>query len=130
MTESVAQRDPVEELAEEFLARVRRGERPALSEYTAAHPELADEIRDLFPALVMMEEKLIVSSEGRERAMAARWKDTLDGLRLTVVHWWHIVWTAFVGLFKVNEAVVTRPDVDGITQADDMLLRLRYLTRR
>lgn len=37
---------------------------------------------------------------------------------------------AFVGLFKVNEAVVTRPDVDGITQADDMLLRLRYLTRR
>src|SRR5262249_45378051 len=28
----------------------------ALSEYTAAHPDLADEIRDLFPALVMMEE--------------------------------------------------------------------------
>ena len=50
-------------------------------------------------ALVMMEEKLIVGAEGRERALAARWADTLDGLRLTVVHWWHIVWTAFVGLF-------------------------------
>jgi putative tricarboxylic transport membrane protein len=49
-------------------------------------------------ALVMIEEKLIVSSEGRERAMRASWADTLDGLRLTVVHWWHIVWTSFVGL--------------------------------
>jgi putative tricarboxylic transport membrane protein len=48
---------------------------------------------------VMMEEKLIVSSEGRERAMRASWDDTLDGLRLTLVHWWQIVWTAFVGLF-------------------------------
>src|SRR6476620_1922201 len=49
-------RDPVEELAEEFLGRFRRGERPALSEYTARHPELAEEIRELFPALVLMEE--------------------------------------------------------------------------
>jgi putative tricarboxylic transport membrane protein len=50
-------------------------------------------------ALVMMEEKLIVSSEGRERAMRPSWDDTLDGLRLTLVHWWQIVWTSFVGLF-------------------------------
>jgi putative tricarboxylic transport membrane protein len=50
-------------------------------------------------ALVMMEEKLIVSSEGRERAMRASWADTLDGLRMTVQKWWHIVWTSFVGLF-------------------------------
>jgi putative tricarboxylic transport membrane protein len=49
-------------------------------------------------ALVMLEEKLIVSAEGRERAMASNWADTLDGLRLTVKHWWHIVWTSFVGL--------------------------------
>jgi hypothetical protein len=49
-------RNPVEELAEAFLERYRRGERPSLSEYTQAHPEFADEIRELFPALVMMEE--------------------------------------------------------------------------
>jgi putative tricarboxylic transport membrane protein len=49
-------------------------------------------------ALVMIEEKLIVGSEGRERAMQASWADTLDGLRLTVQKWWHIVWTSFVGL--------------------------------
>src|SRR5215475_6485608 len=48
-------RNPVEELAEEFLERYRRGERPALSEYTRAHPDLAAEIRELFPALVMLE---------------------------------------------------------------------------
>jgi putative tricarboxylic transport membrane protein len=49
-------------------------------------------------ALVMIEEKLIVGAEGRERAMRASWADTLDGLRMTVQYWWHIVWTSFVGL--------------------------------
>src|SRR5262245_25187732 len=49
-------RQVVEELAEEFVERYRRGERPALSEYTDRHPEHAAEIRDLFPALVMMEQ--------------------------------------------------------------------------
>jgi serine/threonine protein kinase/tetratricopeptide (TPR) repeat protein len=43
-------------LADEFLERCRRGERPALTEYTAAHPELAEQIRELFPALVMLED--------------------------------------------------------------------------
>ena len=55
MLESAASRDPVEELAEEFLARLRRGERPALSEYIDRHPELADDIRELFPALAKIE---------------------------------------------------------------------------
>lgn len=56
MPESISERHPVEELAEEFIERFRRGERPALTEYTTRHPELADEIRELFPALVMMED--------------------------------------------------------------------------
>jgi WD40 repeat protein/serine/threonine protein kinase/tetratricopeptide (TPR) repeat protein len=49
-------RDPVEKLAEEFADRFRRGERPSLAEYTARYPELADQIRELFPALVEMEQ--------------------------------------------------------------------------
>ena len=49
-------RETVEQLAEEFAERYRRGERPPLSEYTARYPEHADQIRDLFPALVMMEQ--------------------------------------------------------------------------
>jgi serine/threonine protein kinase/WD40 repeat protein/tetratricopeptide (TPR) repeat protein len=48
--------DAVGRVAESFLARYRRGERPSLSEYTARYPELAEQIRDLFPALVVMEE--------------------------------------------------------------------------
>ncbi len=56
MSDSSSERNPVELLAEEFLERYRRGERPALSEYTARYPEFAEEIRDLFPALVMMED--------------------------------------------------------------------------
>ena len=56
MTSSVSDRDPVEQLAEEFAQRLRRGERPALSEYLDKYPEHADEIREVFPALVMMEQ--------------------------------------------------------------------------
>ena len=55
MADSSADRDPVERLAEEFLDRHRRGEHPSLTEYTDRHPEWAEEIRQLFPALVMME---------------------------------------------------------------------------
>jgi WD40 repeat protein/serine/threonine protein kinase len=46
----------VDQLAEEFLTRFRRGERPAVQEYTAKYPECAAEIRDLFPALVVLEQ--------------------------------------------------------------------------
>ncbi len=44
----------LDDLAQEFAARNRRGERPTLKEYTDRYPELADAIRDLFPAMVEM----------------------------------------------------------------------------
>jgi serine/threonine protein kinase/tetratricopeptide (TPR) repeat protein len=56
MPDPTGDRDPIEQLAESFLARFRAGERPSLTEFTAAHPELADQIRSLFPALVEMEQ--------------------------------------------------------------------------
>ena len=65
---SCPHRNPVEELAEEFLQRYRRGERPSLTEYVARRPELGDEIRELFPALVMMEEAGPKSDESAGRA--------------------------------------------------------------
>ena len=43
-------------LADEFADRYRRGERPPLSEYTDRYPELAEQIRELFPALVAIEQ--------------------------------------------------------------------------
>jgi serine/threonine protein kinase len=51
-----ADRHPVEALAEEFAARWRRGERPSVDEYAARHPELADDIRSLFPTLMLLEQ--------------------------------------------------------------------------
>jgi serine/threonine protein kinase len=56
MPSSDSSRDALlERLAEEFVERHRRGERPPLSEYADRHPDLAAEIRDLFPALVKIE---------------------------------------------------------------------------
>src|SRR5262249_11150472 len=56
MSDPSSARDPVEELAEEFAARYRRGEHPSLSEYTDKYPQLAEQIRELFPAMVVMEQ--------------------------------------------------------------------------
>ena len=42
----------LDRLAEEFAARLRRGERPALRESTDPDPEPAEEIRERFPAMV------------------------------------------------------------------------------
>jgi WD40 repeat protein/serine/threonine protein kinase/tetratricopeptide (TPR) repeat protein len=56
MTTSSDARNPVGALAEEFLDRKRRGEHPTLREYVERYPELAGEIRNLFPALLMMED--------------------------------------------------------------------------
>src|SRR5262249_17815309 len=56
MSSSSADRNPIDRLAEEFVERYRNGERPPLSEYVARCPEHADEIRELFPALLVMEQ--------------------------------------------------------------------------
>ncbi len=55
MAESKSGSDLFNDLAHEFAERYRRGERPSLSEYADRYPDLAGEIRELFPALVMME---------------------------------------------------------------------------
>src|SRR5262249_24466324 len=48
--------DLLVQLAEEFADRYRRGDRPALAEYTEKYPAMAEQIRDLLPAMVMMED--------------------------------------------------------------------------
>jgi eukaryotic-like serine/threonine-protein kinase len=56
MSDSHSGADPFDALAEEFVARHRRGETPLVSDYAARHPELADDIRELFPGLLLMED--------------------------------------------------------------------------
>jgi serine/threonine protein kinase/WD40 repeat protein len=48
--------DPFDEVAESFVERYRRGERPSLEEYIDRYPALAQRIRELFPALAMVEQ--------------------------------------------------------------------------
>jgi serine/threonine protein kinase/WD40 repeat protein len=55
MNQSEADRDPVEQVAEEFLRRYRAGDRPSLTEYVERYPDLAGQIRSLFPTLLMLE---------------------------------------------------------------------------
>ena len=55
-TESSANDMLLAKLADEFAARYRAGERPSLQEYIDRYPELADEIHELFPAMVEIEQ--------------------------------------------------------------------------
>jgi serine/threonine protein kinase/tetratricopeptide (TPR) repeat protein len=55
----------VVELAEEFIERYRQGQRPSLKEYIDRHPSLANEIREVFPAMAMME-KIALADESLE----------------------------------------------------------------
>src|SRR5262245_22434823 len=52
---SDAREELLNRLAEEFAARQRNGQRPGVEEYCDRHPELAEDIRGLFPALVELE---------------------------------------------------------------------------
>ena len=45
----------LEDLAQEFLNRIRQGESPTLSEYVQRCPEHAEEIREIFPTLRVLE---------------------------------------------------------------------------
>ena len=54
----------VVELAEEFIDRYRRGDRPPLAEYTSRYPHLKARIEEVFPAMAMMENIAIRESSG------------------------------------------------------------------
>lgn len=55
-SESAANYVLLTRLADEFADRYRAGERPALQEYLDRYPHLAEDIRELFPAMVEMEQ--------------------------------------------------------------------------
>ena len=61
---------------ESFLARFRRGERPALTELVARHPDLAEELLEIIPALLDLEVvgKSTGSFSGRHRSRGKAWR--------------------------------------------------------
>jgi serine/threonine protein kinase len=76
MTDFDADRNPLDVLAEEFAARHRRGERPSIAEYTEQFPDLAEEIRSLFPSVLMLEQL----TEQKEDASSGRRAMAVEGL--------------------------------------------------
>src|SRR4051794_39197688 len=56
MTDATAGSISVEALAEEFLERKRQGQRPRVAEYLARYPHLAEEIREFFPVMGLVED--------------------------------------------------------------------------
>jgi WD40 repeat protein/serine/threonine protein kinase len=47
--------DPFGQIADEFVEAFRQGQRPSVEEFTRRYPQHADEIREMLPALVLME---------------------------------------------------------------------------
>ena len=56
MPDQTSQSELVLELAEEFIHRCRAGEAPLMEDYITRHPGLADQIREVFPAMALMED--------------------------------------------------------------------------
>jgi WD40 repeat protein/serine/threonine protein kinase len=55
-TDSSGKNALLDQLVDEFAEAYRRGEHPSLQAYLDRYPDLADEIRELFPALIEMEQ--------------------------------------------------------------------------
>ena len=75
MADTERWRDPLEVLAAEYMERLRQGQAPSISDYAAQHPELAEEIEDLFPTIAATERlkaRQARSSGGRASLGAAR----------------------------------------------------------
>ena len=70
-------RDPFEELASDFSRRLRSGETPSIEDYASSHPNLADEIRELFPTIAAMEK-----SKARSTAKESKPAPVSEGLPL------------------------------------------------
>jgi serine/threonine protein kinase/WD40 repeat protein len=74
------ERDPFDEVAESFLKRYRAGECPSVTEYAERYPHLADQIRDLLPALVAVEKVAPKLEEPQSPASAL--PERLGGYRI------------------------------------------------
>ncbi len=47
--------DPFGQIADEFVEALRRGQRPSVEEFARRYPQHADDIREILPALALME---------------------------------------------------------------------------
>ena len=55
MTKTETDQEMLDQLAEEFAARCRRGETPAVSDYAGRYPSLAGQLREVLPPIALIE---------------------------------------------------------------------------
>jgi WD40 repeat protein/serine/threonine protein kinase len=68
MSDNDPSADPLGQIADEFVEAVRLGQRPSVEEFARRYPEHAAEIRDILPALGLMEQaKSAADSSGQPR---------------------------------------------------------------
>lgn len=70
MTASASEFDPIGQIADEFVSRLRRGEDPSITEYAGRHPENAGRIRAALSALKVVEKLKPKASPGARLAEA------------------------------------------------------------
>jgi WD40 repeat protein/serine/threonine protein kinase len=58
--------DPFGQIADEFVEAFRQGKRPTVEEFARRYPEHADEIREMLPTLVLMEQAKSTERRSRE----------------------------------------------------------------
>src|SRR5262245_57993844 len=64
--------DPLGQIADEFVEAFRQGKRPSVEEFARRYPQHAEEIREMLPALVLMEKARAAEAPGgRRHARAA-----------------------------------------------------------
>ena len=49
-------------------------------------------------AFLLIEDESILSAKGRQLMRRAGWAQTLEGVRMALERWWHILWTSVIGL--------------------------------
>ncbi|MGI9380551.1 MAG: tripartite tricarboxylate transporter permease, partial [Methyloligellaceae bacterium] len=49
-------------------------------------------------AFVVIERETILSKQGQEAMRESNWSQTIEGAKIALSKWWHIIWTSIVGL--------------------------------
>jgi hypothetical protein len=85
--------DPLGEIANEFVEAFRQGQRPSVEEFARRHPDHADDIREMLPALVLLEKAKAADDaagpvETTPRQIRAGFRrQALDWLRAELESW-------------------------------------------
>ncbi len=76
--------DLFETVADEFLARLRDGQSPTIDEYVERYPDIADDILDLFPTMMAVEQVKIAKEykSGGQASLGARKLEQLGDFRI------------------------------------------------